>query len=409
MRGVLRLAPYRRLLAAYILNELAWAFSPLALSYLIYRRTGSALDAAAFFQGTLFVPALLTPAIVARVDRLRPRVILPVLYGLEAIAYLLLAVIAHSASVAIVLVVATLDGVIALTARSLARAATVSVTSPAGLLREGNALANTLFTICFMAGPGIAGAVIVAGGTTAVLLIDGGLFVLTALVLATAHNLPGAAPAHGPDGGSRVRAALAHVRERPMLRTLFVSQAALTAFFTISVPVDVVFAAQTLHTGAAGYGLLFSAWGGGAVAGSAVYARWRRLAAREIITLGSTLLGAGLVVMAAAPTLTVAIVGTVIGGVGNGIYSVAVRTAIQEAVEAPWMALTMSFNEAVVQFVPGIGILIGGVVAALATPRLAFAVAGLGALVLTAATWVMLRPPIRVTRSRIERPVHDQV
>ena len=69
----------------------------------------------------------------------------------------------------------------------------------------------------------------------------------------------------------------------------------------------------------------------------------------------------------------------------------------------------MSFNEAVVQFVPGIGILIGGVVAALATPRLAFAVAGLGALVLTAATWVMLRPPIRVTRSRIERPVHDQV
>ena len=47
MRSVLRLAPFRRLLAAYTLNELAWAFSLLALSYLVYRRTNSALGAAA--------------------------------------------------------------------------------------------------------------------------------------------------------------------------------------------------------------------------------------------------------------------------------------------------------------------------------------------------------------------------
>ncbi len=407
MRGVLRLAPFRRLLAAYTLNELAWAFSALALSYLIYRRTNSALGAAAFYQGTLFVPALVSPLIVARLDGRHPASILPLLYGLEAIAYLLLALIASHTSWVVVLVIATVDGIIALIARSLARAATVAVTSPVGLLREGNALANTLFTICFMAGPAIAGAVIVAGGTTTVLFVNAGLFTVITLVLATARGLPGATEV--PAEGGRLRAAIRHVRQQPTIRALFILQSVLTLFFTISIPVEVVYAEHTLHAGAAGYGVLISAWGGGAVAGSTIYARWRRLSARDLIVLGSILLGAGLVVMAIAPTLAVAIVGSAVAGVGNGIYAVAARTAVQEAVEPHWMPLMMSFNESLGQAVPGAGILIGGLVAAFISSRTAFAVGGIGALAMTGAAWVVLRPKVRVSRPHIEGPAHDQV
>ena len=49
-----------------------------------------------------------------------------------------------------------------------------------------------------------------------------------------------------------------------------------------------VFAEHTLHTGAGGYGALLSAWGVGAVAGSAVYARWRGRPARQLIALGAS-------------------------------------------------------------------------------------------------------------------------
>ncbi len=49
MKQVLRLPAYRRLLAAYALNELAWSVGTLALSVLVYRRTGSALGSAVFF------------------------------------------------------------------------------------------------------------------------------------------------------------------------------------------------------------------------------------------------------------------------------------------------------------------------------------------------------------------------
>jgi hypothetical protein len=72
------------------------------------------------------------------------------------------------------------------------------------------------------------------------------------------------------------------------------------------------------------------------------------------------------------------------------------------------MALMMAFNESLGQLVPGGGILIGGLLAALATPRSALAVGAIGTLVLTAAAWVVLRPAVRVGRPRFEGPAHDR-
>jgi MFS family permease len=166
-------------------------------------------------------------------------------------------------------------------------------------------------------------------------------------------------------------------------------------FFTISMPVEVVYAQHTLHAGAAGYGILMSSWGAGAVAGSTVFMRWRALPVHQLITAGIALLGTGFVVLTVAPTLAVAVVGTGLAGVGNGIEMVSARTAIQEEVEESWMALIMSFNESVSLFVPGIGITLGGTVAALADPRAAWATAAVGSLAVAAAAWIMLRPTLQ--------------
>ena len=55
----LRIVAFRRLLMAYVLNELAWSVGTLALSLLVYKRTGSAIGSAAFFLCSQFLPALL--------------------------------------------------------------------------------------------------------------------------------------------------------------------------------------------------------------------------------------------------------------------------------------------------------------------------------------------------------------
>jgi predicted MFS family arabinose efflux permease len=389
MRRVLELPAYRRLLAAYTLNELAGSIGSVVLSLLVYRRTGSAVATAAFFLCAQFGPALISPLFVARLDQRSARLVLAGLYALEAVAFLALAWVADRFSLAPVLVLTFVDGIISLTARALARATTVGVTAAHGLLREGNAITNGSFSIAFMVGPALGGVLVALGGTVAALLANGGLFALVALTLITAA-LPAPAVSRASAAG-RVRAALAHAREDPVIAKLLVIQAAAVMAFTISIPVEVVFAQRSLHAGAAGYGALLSAWGLGAVAGSIAYARWRTLPSRQLMALGAFALGAGFVVMAIAPSLAIAIVGSAIAGTGNGVQAVAARTALQEAVAERWMALMMSLNEFNFQAVPGAGILLGGAIAALAGSRTALAVGGAGSLLVGVAVLKVLR------------------
>jgi predicted MFS family arabinose efflux permease len=391
VRQVLKLPAYRRLLTAYTFNELAWTVGSLALVLLVYRRTGSAIGAMGFYLCSQFVPALFSPAIVARLDQRAAGRILPALYTLEGLLFMALAWLATRFSLVPVLTLALADGIVALSARSLARTATVAVTSPAGLLREGNALTNGAFSICYMAGPALGGLIVEAGGTSAALLTNSGLFALIAVTLATAASLPGAAGERAPVAG-RLRAALSYVRTQPGIRALLVLQAGALVFFTISIPVEVVFVQHSLRAGAGGLGALLSAWGAGVVAGSVIYARWRRLPGRALITLGAGALGIGFIAMALAPSLMVAVIGAAAGGAGNGIEAIAAHTELQEQTEQRWMALTMSLNESVTQAAPGVGIVIGGIIAALAGPRIALAAAGIGALMVTVAAWIVLRP-----------------
>jgi hypothetical protein len=390
VRRVLQLPAFRRLLTAYTLNELGFSIGMVALSFLIYHRTGSAFGAAAYYLCSQFAPAALAPMVVARIDQLPAARVLGFLYALEALLFLALAFIAPSFSLAPVLVLTVLDGMVALAARSIGRAATVSVTSAAGLLREGNALSNTVYCTGYLVGPALGGAVVAAGSINVALFADTGVFALMAVTLATAAGLPGAAAERAPRGG-RIRAALGYAKRDPLLRALLGLQAVALVFFTISMPVEVVYAQRSLHAGAAGYGILLSSWGGGAVAGSTIFMRWRGLPARVLIASGSAVLGVGFLVLTLAPVLAIAVVGTGLAGVGNGIEAVAARTALQEAVEEHWMALMMSFNESMSQFAPGAGIVIGGAIAAL-DPRIAWFTASVGALIVATAMWFMLAP-----------------
>lgn len=399
VRQVLKLQAYRRLLAAYTLTQLAWSVGTLALAVQVYRRTGSAIGSAAFFLASQFLPALLAPALVARVDRLAARRVLGVLYAVEAAAFAALAWVASHFSLAPLLVIVTLDGIVALAARAMIRAASAGVTEPQGLLREGNALMNTAFSICFFVGPAVGAVVADASGTSAAMLFNAGVFILITLMLTTALVLPEMGPGPLPSAG-RLRAAIQHARRQPPIRALLGMQAAGLVFFTISIPVEVVFAVHTLHAGRGGYAALLSAWGGGTVAGSAVYARWRAISGRSMIALGAASTGAGFVLMSAAPSLALAIAGAAVAGAGNGIEAVAARTTLQEHVEHQWMALIMSLNESLFQTVPGAGILLGGAITALAGTRPALAVAAAGAFAVAVVALLVLSPHEKVVGPR---------
>lgn len=396
MRAVLSATTFRRLLAAYGLNELTWSFGTISLAVLVYQRTGSALGSAAFFLCSQFGPALASPLFVARLAGVNYRRVLPVLYGLEAALFGLLAWLAMNFSLVPILAVTLVDGIVALSARAVARTATVDVLRPGKLLPEGNAVINVVFSVCFMAGPAIGGLVVAAGGTVASLLVNCALFTMISLILA-GTALPAVhihAEDRGRSGRERLGAAIAHARGDRAIRRLLILQSAGMAAFTISIPVEVVFAQHSVHAGASGYGAMLSGWGAGAVAGSAAYARFRRVPGRVLLAGSGLALASGFAVIAAAPTIVVAVIGSALGGVGNGSGGVAGRTMLQQYTPHRWMNVMMSLNESIAQAVPGIGFVLGGLLAALTDPRVALAVAAAGSFAYAVAVWLGLRPSV---------------
>ena len=389
MKRCFRIPAFRRLLAAYVFNELAWSVGTLALSVLVYRRTGSAIGSAAFFLCSQVVPALLSPALVARLDRGSPRRVLPVLYALESFLFAVLAWTTHHFSLFPVLALTLVDGAIGTTARSLAWATRTEILKPVDLLEEGNAVASFGFSAAFMAGPVLGGLVVAAGGTIDALLINCCFFGVMALILAITP-LPGAKTDPGTVL-SRLRSGLAQVRSDAVLTRLMAMQCIGLVFFTVTIPVEVVYTQHTLRAGAGGYGVLMGVWGGGAVAGSAIYARWRRRATATLIGGSAAALGLGFALMAVAPSLPLALVGAAIGGAGNSVEWVAARTAVQQRTPDRLMAMVSGLTESMSQLAPGIGILLGGLITALTASRVAFAVAAGGSLLFAAAVPFVFR------------------
>ena len=319
MNRVLKIGAYRRLLAAYTLNELA---------FMVGVGGAGAARVPPHGQRVRGCCVLLGRAVRARVDladggrapRAPPDAAGsgPPCTAFEALVFFALAWVAVHFALVPVLALALVDGVAALTSRSLARAATVSVTSAAGLLREGNAVSNAAFSVCFMLGPAIGGAVVAAGGTSAALIADGCLFALIGLTLATATGLPEPARTRASAKG-RVRAALAYAREHVVIRRLAdpagVRRAVLHDLGPGRGRVRRAFAARGLGW------LRRTAVGVGSGCGrrrGGLRPLARAGPCGTLIVIGAASLGIGFLVMAVAPTLAVAVVGAAIAGIGNG-------------------------------------------------------------------------------------------
>jgi len=379
----LRRPLFRRLATTYTVNELGDWMGIIALSVLVFDRTDSALATAGLFLGTRFLPALLAPILVAWAERPPPRFALPVIYCGEAAAFGALALLASHFSLAGVIVVATIDGALALAGRSLTRAVVAAQLEPTGELRAGNALLNVAFTGGAAIGPGLAGLVVAGFGVQTALLLDAVSFYVIAWILLTAGSMPRAEPEAGRMR-DRVSAGIAYIREKAVLRRLLIAQGAAFIFFAAVIPVEVVYAKETLGTSDSGYGLMLASWGVGMVVGSLVFAAVRRASLALLLLVSTLAVGAGYIGLAVAPTLAVACLASVLGGTGNGVQWVSTISAVQEMTMAGMQARVMSVLESIGAAMPGLGFIIGGVIAATASPRTAFLIAGIGVFVIVA-------------------------
>ena len=400
----LRVRGFPALAGSYAINELGDNLGVIALAILVLDRTDSALAVTALFVAGKFLTAFCAPALTAGLDRRRVSRVLPALYVLEAGAFVGLACLTGDAFwLPAVLAFAFADGLLALTARGLSRGAIAAVLTPHDALRDGNALINVVFAVMSAAGPVLAGFIVHEWGVATALWADAASFAIVAVLLvASARSLP--EPEHDDDRTSwreRVRDGLDYVRGHPTAGRLIAGEAVAILFFTLIIPIEVVYAKETLDSTSLGFGVLIAAWGAGILLGSALFARARGRSLSTLVLVSTAAIGAGYAVMAGAPTLLVACLGSVLGGTGNGVQWVAVMTALQEAVEDEYQARAAGLLESAAAAVPGVGYLIGGAVTAAVSPRLAYAVSAIGVAVVVL---VWSRRPIVPQHARVGAP-----
>lgn len=403
MTTPLRSPRLRRIIVAYTVNRLGTWFGLIALAVSVYDHTHSALAVAALLFAGEALPALVVPAVVARIETRRRRSELSGLYFLEALVTTGLAVLMWNFSLPAVLLLVAVDGTAALAASALLRAEVARVARDQVEAQEGaapgsdaaraaspmleerahdaerraNAALNVAFSSTFVLGPVLGGILVAAAGAPAALFVDVGSFVLGGALLLDVHTH--VEEAGGDSVRERLRAAWRHINDVASLRGLLIAEALALLFIQSGGPIEVTFVKSTLGAGDRGLGLLLTAWGAGSVVGSVIFARLVRRPLGILLSAGTLGIAAAYFGLAAAPSLSVACAAGLIGGIGNGMQWPSLISAVQRLTPQRLQGRLMGAVESLGALCLALGLPLGGALVALSSPRTAFVTVGIGA------------------------------
>jgi MFS family permease len=279
---------------------------------------------------------------------------------------------------------------------------------PAPEAYGANAALNVALSVSVVVGPTLAALAVRGLGAPLALAIDAMSFLVCAALLIDLY--PYVEERVGASVRARLAAAWEYLRETPSLRTVLLTEAAALVFFETGAPAEVLYAKATLHAGDLGYGNLLSAWGVGMVLGSLLFARSSKRALPAMLTAGTCAVGVAYLGFAAAPSLTLAALAAVVGGIGNGVQWASLIGTVQQLTPQRLHGRLMGAVESIGALCPLIGLPLSGAVLALGSPRLAFLVFGLAAAATTAAFlrlwlgWRITGPPTPA----VERPGRPQ-
>jgi MFS family permease len=303
---------------------------PLALH--IEAATGSPLALSAFFLA-LFGPMVVLGGVAGRLaDRFENAHLLRVVSLVQALAVGVMALM--TGSLAAILALSAVAGIGAAIAQP-AEFALVPVAARGQRLVTVNGWVETARYAGATLGPPAGAALAGTGHVEIALVVDALTFAAVALAATLLHARRRPERAEGDTG--RAREGFAVFARDPVLRVTLATAVAALAFFSMSMTAEVFYVKDVLGASDATFGVLFTAWAAGMVAGAVALARRVPSAAVAVAAVAVAAVaavavqGAGLA-GAASGTLAAAFAGFALGGVAHGVKNVLMRTLIHERV-----------------------------------------------------------------------------
>jgi len=180
---------------------------------------------------------------------------------------------------------------------------------PREQLRAAAALGSISINLSRVVGPALAGLVIARLGIAAVFALNALTYLLFVLVVAIWKPPARPKPALPEHFFSAIRAGGRYVRNAPVVRRILLRMALYLVPASVLWSLLPVLAAQRLHLGAIGYGLLQGSLGIGAVAGALALPQIRnRLSDNGLMAVASAAYAIALVLVAAVPIPAVALI-----------------------------------------------------------------------------------------------------
>jgi predicted MFS family arabinose efflux permease len=379
-RQILRLPGTARLLLPALAGRIPDSIAATAIAVLVRSVTGS-YPAAGLAAGSFGIGTAVSAPLAGRaLDRLGQRRVLPVLAGAFAAALIVLVVAAGHLGTGAVVALAVAAGMARPPIEAGLRALWPRLV-PAGRLDAAYALDSTLQELIWIGGPLLLALLLALGSPRLPLLCCALLSLAGTAAYATSPRLSGS--------GRATAGARSPLRSSP-LRILLLASASYGAAAGILNLALVAYAAT--HGGVAWTGVLVAIWGVGSLAGGVAYGSRNWQVPVEWRAIGClALFGAALVLLAAAPNLTVLALLMIPAGLPLSPWLGSLSASVQRAVPAATSTEAFTWTFAVITMGTAGGSALGGVITQGAGPQIAFLAAG--ALALTgAALGALWRP-----------------
>ncbi|HZX08741.1 MFS transporter [Kribbella sp.] len=369
-RAVLRVPGMRAVYAAHTVSMLGTVGAQVALSILIFERTGSPLLSALVLVCSFLPYAVSGVLFSSMTDRFPARRVLVTCDLLSASC--VLAMLLPGMPVAGLLGLLVGLGMIAPIFAG-ARAASLAYLLPTDLFPVGRSLLRAIGQTAVLTGFAVGGIAVAAIGARALLIVEVSTFGLSAILIGTGTP----ATPRGERARSAVRdswtglqALFGNVRLRNLILLTWVAP----AFSSVPDGLAVAYTAQ-VGTAAAAAGALFTGYAVGGVLGELVVARFTPSVRRRLVVPFLLTSQLPAVAFLTVPPIPVAAVLLAIAGAGFA-FNQGVDPLILDAVEPAQRGRLFTIQTSGLMAIQGVGIALGGVVGSFLAPNLTIALAG---------------------------------